>query len=182
MSEIVATTEQRASRRSRKGGAGDEWYTPPHVFVPLHAEFQFTVDVCATPDSAKVPRFYTKEQDGLAQSWAGEFFWCNPPYSDIRSWVQKAWIETGEAVSPERRARGGVMLVPCWMDRAWWHDWVEPARLDGRVELRFRRGRISFGTPLNPTAEGHNGGGFDPSVFIIWRATSLLVTPRQTVL
>jgi DNA N-6-adenine-methyltransferase (Dam) len=44
-----------------------EWATPQDVFDRLNSEFGFTIDVCATADNAKVVRFYTVTDDGLAQ-------------------------------------------------------------------------------------------------------------------
>lgn len=68
-----------------------EWATPQAFFAQLDAEFHFTLDVCATPQNAKCTRFFTKEIDGLAQSWYGETVYCNPPYGrDIAKWVKKA--------------------------------------------------------------------------------------------
>lgn len=32
-----------------------EWATPWAIFDPLHAEFHFTVDVCANEHNAKLP-------------------------------------------------------------------------------------------------------------------------------
>ena len=55
-----------------------EWATPPEVYEPLNREFGFTLDVAATPDNAKCPRYYTREDDGLAQPWDG-VCWMNPP-------------------------------------------------------------------------------------------------------
>ena len=50
----------------------DDRATPPEVFGPLHERFGFTVDVAASAANAKCQRFWTCEDDGLAQSWAGE--------------------------------------------------------------------------------------------------------------
>ena len=43
----------------------DAWATPQRFFDELNREFNFELDVCATPENAKCRRFYTKEQDGL---------------------------------------------------------------------------------------------------------------------
>lgn len=49
----------------------DMWSTPQDFFDKLDAEFHFDLDVCATPENAKCSRFFTKEKDGLKQSWGG---------------------------------------------------------------------------------------------------------------
>lgn len=58
----------------------DDWETPPAFFDILDREFGFTVDACAAPHNAKCDRYWTREQDGLAQDWSGERVFCNPPY------------------------------------------------------------------------------------------------------
>jgi phage N-6-adenine-methyltransferase len=69
----------------------DLWSTPQDFFDKLNEEFNFTLDVCATPENAKCLRFYTVEDDGLAQSWTGTV-WCNPPYGrTISKWIQKGY-------------------------------------------------------------------------------------------
>ena len=66
----------------------DLWETPQDLFDKLNNEFQFTLDVCATPENAKCDNFYTKEQDGLKYPWKGAV-WCNPPYGrGIGQWVR----------------------------------------------------------------------------------------------
>lgn len=86
-----------------------EWATPQAFFAQLDAEFHFTLDVCATPQNAKCPRFFTKEIDGLAQSWYGETVYCNPPYGrDIAKWVKKASDEVLHAARG-----GGALLLLC---------------------------------------------------------------------
>lgn len=47
------------------------WATPQNFFDNLNAEFDFDIDVCATPENAKCEKFFTEEQDGLSQSWGG---------------------------------------------------------------------------------------------------------------
>lgn len=47
----------------------DDWETPHWLFKKLDDEFHFTLDPCCTEATAKCGKFYTKEQDGLAQSW-----------------------------------------------------------------------------------------------------------------
>lgn len=49
----------------------DEWATPQGLFDKLNAVFNFTLDVCATPDNTKCAKYFTKEQDGLKQDWGG---------------------------------------------------------------------------------------------------------------
>ena len=107
----------------------DLWGTPQDLFDELDAEFHFDLDVCAMPENAKCERYYTPEQDGLAQEWTGTC-WCNPPYGrQIGKWVKKA-SECGGTV---------VMLVPARTDTKWFHDYIY-----GKAEIRFLRGRLHF--------------------------------------
>jgi len=112
-----------------------EWETPQHVFDALDAEFGFTLDPCASESNAKCERFYTRDDNGLAQSWEGEVVFVNPPYGrQIGRWAEKAYLS----------ARGTratvVMLVPSRTDTKWWHRWIMQAN-----EIRLIRGRLRFG-------------------------------------
>lgn len=81
----------------------NEWYTPRELFDELDAEFHFTLDPCATQQSAKCSKFYTQEDDGLSKDWSGERVFMNPPYGrEIGKWVKKA-VESDALV---------VMLIP----------------------------------------------------------------------
>jgi phage N-6-adenine-methyltransferase len=115
----------------------DDRGTTPEVFDPLHERFRFTVDVAAAAHNAKVPRFYSIEDDGLAQDWTGERVWCNPPYSDIAPWVEKANGCDAELVA---------MLLPAnRTEQRWWQDLVEPYRdRPGGIRCEFLPGRIRF--------------------------------------
>lgn len=116
--------------------ATPEWATPQDFFDTMNTTHRFDLDVCATPENAKCARFFTKEQDGLAQEWNGKV-WMNPPYGrEIGKWVRKAY---------ESAQRGAtvVCLLPARTDTAWWHDYCEKGR------YRFLRGRLKFGGSRN---------------------------------
>lgn len=117
----------------------DLWETPQDLFNKLNNEFQFTLDVCATPENAKCDKFYTKEQDGLKHPWKGTV-WCNPPYGlGIGQWVRRALFASvsGSTV---------VMLLPARTDTKWFHDYIYKRN---NVEIRFIRGRLKFGGSKN---------------------------------
>lgn len=117
-------------------------------FAPLHARFHFTIDAAASPENARLDRYWTVEDDALEQSWAGERVWCNPPYSDIEPWLLKAWDEwqcTYRAFNPAELI---VMLLPAnRCEQGWWQRHVEPSRRDGSLAVEFLPGRMRFDRP-----------------------------------
>nr|DAL19017.1 MAG TPA_asm: DNA N-6-adenine-methyltransferase [Caudoviricetes sp.] len=115
----------------------DLWATPQELFDELDKEFHFELDVCATPENAKCRKFYTKEQDGLAQPWTG-LVWCNPPYGrEIGQWVRRAFFAAVAGATV-------VMLLPARTDTRWFHEYIY-----GKAEVRFIRGRLKFGDARN---------------------------------
>lgn len=113
--------------------ARTDWGTPWPLFAQYDAEFRFTLDVCATPENAKVPAFFDELIDGLAQDWAEEVCWMNPPYGRvIGKWMQKAH-------SAAQKGATVVCLVPSRTDTRWWHEYAMKAD-----ERRFLRGRVRF--------------------------------------
>lgn len=124
----------------------DLWATPQYFFDCLNEEFGFTLDVCANKDNAKCDKYYTKEQDGLAQRWEGNC-WMNPPYGrEIGKWCERAF-NSGVLV---------VGLLPARTDTKWFHDYIY-----GKAEIRFIKGRLKFG-------DAKNSAPF-PSMVVIWR-------------
>lgn len=106
-----------------------DYETPAALFRQYGADC--TLDVCATPETAKCPRYFTREDDGLSQSWEG-VCWMNPPYGrEIRAWIKKAWEES-------QRGATVVCLLPARTDSGWWHDYAI------KGEVTFLRGRVKF--------------------------------------
>lgn len=166
----------------------DETETPPEFYaeqVRLYARegaLRFDLDAAASHTNALARRYYTEDgayhrvfenvpparvadTNGLTGPWghagsagADTRVWVNPPYSDIRPWVAKAWQEMADSNGPHTI----VMLLPARTDAPWWRDMVEPFR-DGRAPiagLRFEthfHGRLAFlrnGEPIPATKDG----------------------------
>lgn len=141
--------------------AVDDRGTDQSFFDSLASRFGgFTLDVAAAEHNAKCERFFTREDDGLSQPWGlgptmnNERVWCNPPYSNLRAWVGKAWKEWSFFPGKPRRIAFApeviVMLLPAnRVEQAWWQDLVEPYRDREGSDLRveFLRGRMRFDRP-----------------------------------
>jgi len=118
----------------------NEWETPDNLFAALNAEFNFTLDVCATPANAKCKKFFTQKDDALQKKWSASN-WMNPPYgTEIQNFMLKAVIEA-------KRGNLTVCLVPARTDTKWWgyiwnHATHQPQ--PWTREIRFIRGRLKF--------------------------------------
>lgn len=119
----------------------DDRQTIPIVFSGFNDRFHFTVDAAASSHNAQLSRYWTKEVDGLSQDWVGERVWCNPPYSNIRPWVDKASLMDADI---------SVLLLPAnRTEQGWWQDVIEPMRHGGRCRVEFLRGRMRFISALD---------------------------------
>ena len=147
-----------------------EWETPQWLWDELDLEFDFDIDAAATESNAKVPIFYTKEDDSLSQPWydrpeSVRNVWVNPPYGrGVGEWVKKAYIESQKGATV-------VMLLAARTDTSWFHDWIL-----GRAEVRFLRGRLVFEEDGNPvvyinkkTGKPQEGKAPFPSMIVIYR-------------
>lgn len=112
----------------------DEWETPDKLFNFLNTKCGgFNLDVCATAYNRKVPNYYDKAQNGLKQEWKG-VCWCNPPYSKIEPWVDKAINETKPG--PHTVV---YMLLPANTDTKYFSKVFKNA-----CEIIFIKGRLKF--------------------------------------
>jgi phage N-6-adenine-methyltransferase len=142
----------------RKPSIKDERWTPPDLFEKWDSIFHFTIDVAADKNNKKCERFYDKEVNGLAQSWSGEVVWCNPPYSNLDSWVQKAHEETEATI---------CMLIPAnRTEQKFWQKYIEPYRDNGgRLTTHFIEKRIQF---IHPE-KGKMGAPMFGCVMLVWK-------------
>lgn len=147
----AVVSAMKTRNRGRYNGNGREWATPPEIFDPLDAEFDFTVDACATAKNTKCKRFWSEQRNGLKQNWRGERVFMNPPYGrEIYAWTHKARTSGADVV---------VGLLPASSDLAWFHEDVKD-----HAEIRYIRGRVRF-----LTDGPYRASGFFASVVVVWR-------------
>ena len=123
----------------------DHWSTPQALVDRLAAEeglAGFDLDVCARPETAKAPKFYTVEDDGLGQPWYGNV-WLNPPFSNVGPWLRRARAEVDAG-----HARLVVAILPPAVETRWFHRDV----LAAGAQVKFLLGRTRWlgwaGTPI----------------------------------
>ena len=134
----------------------DLWQTPKSLFRRLNWEFLFTADICASHENKLHPVYYTEDQDALTSPWFN-VNWCNPPYSDVTPWVDKA-------IEQYQQGKTIVMLVPSDTSVKWFKK-----AYDSCNEVRFISGRISF---INASTQLPVNGNNKGSVLFIWRGNS----------
>lgn len=126
--------------RVRLSSESEDWATPRDFYQRLDQEFGFTLDVCASADNHKCPRYIDKATDAFKADWAADepgavVAWMNPPYGrSLPHWMALAfeWSLRGVTV---------VCLVPNRVGSRWWTTWV----LGKADEVRFVNGRLAFG-------------------------------------
>jgi DNA N-6-adenine-methyltransferase (Dam) len=112
--KLKTTLEILGSSRS------PEWPTDPAFLAKLEARFgPFSLDPCCTPETAKCDRYFTRADDGLAQTWTGRVL-MNPPAREIDRRMRKAYE------SAQTMAEILVCLVPVRTDTQWWHSAPAP--------------------------------------------------------
>lgn len=135
-----------------QSSASDDWWTPQWLFELLDAEIGFETDVCASDANAKCGRYFTREQDGLAQAWTGKC-WMNPPYGRSGGVSIYAWIE--KAHDAALAGATVACFIPARTDTTWWWDFC----IYG--EVRFLKGRVKF-------ANSDSIAPFPSAVVIFW--------------
>jgi len=114
---------------NRFSSSNQEYETPDELFNRLNGEFHFTRDVCASLDNAKCNCFWSENDSCLDKQWDG-VNWMNPPYKDMKKFIQKAYEQRHNAIT--------VMLIPARTNTKWWHDYC----MNG--EVYFICGRPKF--------------------------------------
>lgn len=148
----------------------DEWRTPGYLFDWAALRWgPFDLDLAATPDNAKAARYFTKQYSALtARPWRefGSNAWCNPPYSDVRPWIERAIEES----------RAGFLST--WLIPAFRGD-VYHAELTQRfaAEIVLISPRVAFLTPGGHAKAGNTGG----SMFVHFNGREARPDQRATI-
>ncbi len=139
----------------------DERGTTPETLAWCAAKAgveKYGLDVAASQELHVCQDYMTKETDGLRQRWAGDV-WCNPPFSNIRPWVEKAWSEFGAG-----NVRSISMLIPGnRTEQPFWQELIEPNRdrPNNPLKTYYLLKRTKF--------KGFKGSPNFPCVLLVWR-------------
>lgn len=149
----------------------DEWATDPLFYALLDRYFNFNLDPCATHENHKCDKYFTRAEDGLAQSWEGHRVYMNPPYGEpeypckkkcvkkkcqkrgyhidkyepgVIDWMKKAYEES-------KKGTLIVCLVPTRPDTKWWNyarkaDYI--VQLPGRLKFVGAKDSAPFPSAL----------------------------------
>ena len=118
----------------------DALQTPPFLFNWLNSHYQFDVDLCASDDHHLTPDYYSLENSCLDRDWLYDghnIGFCNPPYSNIDPFMEKAIEEADKGFIT-------VFLIPDFNGEKRF-DWVA----EHATTVIHLIGRVSFIRPDN---------------------------------
>lgn len=167
--------KKKAIPKAFGNGKVNDWETPIKLFAELDREFHFTLDPCCNKRTAKCPKYYTINENGLSKDWSNEVVFMNPPYGGhTEKWLLKALNES-------RKGATVVCLIFSSMDRSYWHNIIFPYA----SQIRFLNGRIKFGNAKTSAPLGSAIIVFSPSPMnerLIWYSNRTIANlhPSQT--
>jgi len=109
--------------KQKPGRSEQTVQTPPDFMAAVVELFgPMTFDLAATADNKQANKFFSREDDALAQDWTrlGGNLWLNPPYSDIGPWAAKCALSAPHG-QYERRI---FLLVPASVGATWFAQHV----------------------------------------------------------
>lgn len=112
------------------------WNTPKDFFADINAEWKFTLDAACVKSSALLPKYFTPEDDSLVQDWSNDIVWLNPPYDDLKTWMNKCEQEYTKGATI-------VTLIPSRTDTKAFQDFIAKSA----TCICFIRGRLKFANP-----------------------------------
>lgn len=138
--------------------SNDSWETPQDLFDELNEEFNFTQDLCAASYNKKCRAYFNDLFCGASYTLFDHVCWMNPPYSNPKPFVQRAWdIAEHNLV---------VCLLKCDPSTQTWAIFWDYEKHQPRpgCQIRFFPKRIKFTPPVG--VNGKSGPTF-PSCLVI---------------
>ena len=140
--EAYHSPEVRGKAHVGQASGENEWYTPPeYIYAAAYTMGGIDLDPASSEKAnliVNAARFYTADDDGLAQDWAGRV-WMNPPYAQplCARFVEKLCAHLADGSVPE-----AVVLVNNATETEWFQQMAFWA-----AAIVFPKGRVKFLTP-----------------------------------
>lgn len=123
IAEKQAAARAEPARPANFSSASNEWYTPSE-YIEAAREVMGAIDLdpasnALANETVQAARYFTQEDDGLAQEWAGRV-WLNPPYG-VTDGKSNAGIWADRLIAEYRagKVREAVLLVNANTERGW---------------------------------------------------------------
>lgn len=155
----------RSNAQRMQASESDEWYTPAgYIEAARRVLGAIDLDPASSPQAnatVKAARFFTKDDDGLAERWKGRV-WLNPPYGGAAG---PFIARLAEHVASGEVTAAVALVSSHSVDTAWFRplwDWL----------LCFTYGRIQFTSSDGRGTEAATHGsvfayaGPDPDAFL----------------
>jgi len=107
-------------KQKPRGESKQDYGTPRNFIEAVEKRFgPIALDLAASADNAKAPKYFTQADDALSQDWSklDGLLWLNPPFADIAPWAKKC------AASASVRTRI-ILLTPASIASNWYWDHV----------------------------------------------------------
>jgi len=147
--------------------ATDQWETPDDLFRKLDKEFNFTLDLCSTPQNSRCLTG-TDDIESLSDG-QNEYstFWMNPPYS--RGNIDKCMKK---AVDLVRSNAGSTLVTLTRFDPSarWFRQYVDGSAHTVRMlnkRIKFKGAKDSYNFPCCVSIYNDNPL-IDPTDYYIW--------------
>jgi DNA (cytosine-5)-methyltransferase 1 len=124
--------------RQKPGRSKQDYQTPPEFIAAVKRKLrirEFDIDLAASAENAQAESYIDEEINSLNPYiyWdeynEGGWSWLNPPFSNIRPWVEKAMLSTSKI----------AVLVPASVGSNWWREYVHEV-----ATVLFLNGRLTF--------------------------------------
>jgi ParB family chromosome partitioning protein len=134
----------------KQSDKSNEWYTPVEY---IHAAKAVMGNIDLDPASCelanrtvKATHYYTKEINGLTQSWEGRV-WLNPPFTGTNS--REIWVKKLLSEFKANHIDQAILLMPVATDTKWFQPlWEYPICFPGfRINFYQENPKSSKGSP-----------------------------------
>jgi ParB family chromosome partitioning protein len=124
----------------------EEWYSPA-AYVKAARNVMGGIDLdpasCALANQVvQAARYFSKDDNGLAQEWTCTSLWCNPPYGRLGTDRQRGqtelWVEKLIAEHQAGHVEQAILLVNAYLYKRWF------ARLLWGYLVCLPTGRLEF--------------------------------------